>query len=435
MTVSSTTPRIIQYNGNGATTAFSTVFKFIDEDDLVVTLTSSAGVDSTPSFTVTGGSGAIGTVTCSVAPASGETLTIRSNTQILQPVDYVENTPFPAATQEAALDKLTYICQDLSEQIGRAVIFTDTSGISEVNFPAPAASEVLRWNSTADSLETVDLATLNSIVLPSSGIVVSDGTNNLISRTLTGTANEITVTNGTGVSANPTLSLPSSITFTGKTITGGTFASPTFTTPVLGTPSSGVITNCTGSPTLTAPILGTPASGNISNCTGSPTLTNLTVTTINSQTFDQLYQRVSTQTGAVATGTTQIPLDDTIPQNTEGDEYMTVTITPKSATSKLEIRVTAVVSHSSATVIMTAALFQDSTANALAAAWANQPTGGAGHTITFTHTMTSGTTSATTFKVRIGGGGAGTTTFNGGASARLLGGVCASSIIIKEYAS
>ncbi len=42
-------------------------------------------------------------------------------------------------------------------------------------------------------------------------------------RTLTGTANEITVANGAGASGNPTISLPSALTFTGKTVTGGTF--------------------------------------------------------------------------------------------------------------------------------------------------------------------------------------------------------------------
>ena len=47
---------------------------------------------------------------------------------------------------------------------------------------------------------------------------------------ITGTANEITVTGTT----TPTLSLPSALTFTAKTITGGTFASPTLTTPAIG---------------------------------------------------------------------------------------------------------------------------------------------------------------------------------------------------------
>lgn len=41
---------------------------------------------------------------------------------------------------------------------------------------------------------------------------------------ITGTANEITVTGTT----TPTLSLPSALTFSGKTITGGTYASPSF---------------------------------------------------------------------------------------------------------------------------------------------------------------------------------------------------------------
>mgnify|MGYP006921320184 CR=1 FL=1 len=43
-------------------------------------------------------------------------------------------------------------------------------------------------------------------------------------RTLTGTANEITVTNGNGASGNPVVSLSSALTFTGKTVTGGTLS-------------------------------------------------------------------------------------------------------------------------------------------------------------------------------------------------------------------
>ena len=50
-------------------------------------------------------------------------------------------------------------------------------------------------------------------------------------------------------------------------------------------------------------------------------------------------QVVNTQTGAVDTGTTAMPCDDTIPQNTEGDEFMTLAITPTSATNKLKIDV------------------------------------------------------------------------------------------------
>lgn len=70
-------------------------------------------------------------------------------------------------------------------------------------------------------------AGLTNLTSTSSGIICADGANSINARTLTGTAAEITVTNGTGASGNPTLSLPSALTFTGKTVTGGTFTTPT----------------------------------------------------------------------------------------------------------------------------------------------------------------------------------------------------------------
>ena len=58
------------------------------------------------------------------------------------------------------------------------------------------------------------------------GFVYGSGTSALATRVMTGTANEITVTNGDG-SGVPIWSLPTALTFTGKTVTGGTFASIT----------------------------------------------------------------------------------------------------------------------------------------------------------------------------------------------------------------
>lgn len=144
-------------------------------------------------------------------------------------------------------------------------------------------------------------------------------------------------------------------------------------------------------------------------------------------------QVVNTQTGAAATGTTLIPFDDTIPQQTEGDQYMSLAITPTNALNKLKIEVVIVLASSLATNQMAAALFQDATANALAAAGHSTPSSGGHPTILkFTHYMTAGTIAATTFKVRAGAGTAGTTTFNGSGGARLYGGVEASSITITE---
>jgi hypothetical protein len=143
-------------------------------------------------------------------------------------------------------------------------------------------------------------------------------------------------------------------------------------------------------------------------------------------------QIVNTQDGAVATGTTLIPYDDTIPQNTEGTEFMTLAITPTSATSKLRIDIVATGCYSSINQI-TYALFQDSTADALAATAQMNDNLNWQYTTNLVHTMTSGTTSETTFKVRIGGVTGGTYTFNGKSAARKYGGVSASSITITEY--
>lgn len=137
-----------------------------------------------------------------------------------------------------------------------------------------------------------------------------------------------------------------------------------------------------------------------------------------------------TQTGSVATGTTTIPLDDTAPQNTEGNEYMTLAITPTNASNTLLITITLLWSTSSGGT-GTVALFQDSTASALAVGSTRQDNTGQLTCTTFSHSMVAGTTSSTTFKVRASVS-AGTMTVNGASGARLFGGLAASSITIFE---
>ena len=149
----------------------------------------------------------------------------------------------------------------------------------------------------------------------------------------------------------------------------------------------------------------------------------------------KVLQVVNFQTGALATGTTLIPADDTIPQITEGDEYMTLAITPTSATSKLKIDVVmAELSTTLSNPQTTVALFVGTTADALAATQEYSPDVGTMSSFFFSHTMTSGVTTALTFRVRGGNINANTTTFNGWSSARRNGGVSASSITITEYA-
>lgn len=71
-----------------------------------------------------------------------------------------------------------------------------------------------------------DLTAIEALTL--TGILVRTAADTWTLRSIAGTANEVTVTDGAGIAANPTISLPAALTFTGKTVTGGTFAGPAF---------------------------------------------------------------------------------------------------------------------------------------------------------------------------------------------------------------
>lgn len=182
----------------------------------------------------------------------------------------------------------------------------------------------------------------------------------------------------------------------------------------------------------TARLLGrtTASSGAVEEITVSTGL-SLSAGVLTSTVASKVVQVVNTQTGAVATGSTVVPIDDTIPQNTEGDQYMTLAVTPTSSSNLLQIDVVFNASPA-ATQWVVASLYQDSTANALATVADFQNQGGGLVNLKLSYRMTAGTTSATTFKVRGGPGASTTLTFNGGASARLFGGVISSSITITE---
>jgi hypothetical protein len=144
-------------------------------------------------------------------------------------------------------------------------------------------------------------------------------------------------------------------------------------------------------------------------------------------------QVVNYSFGTYTNTTAQIPIDNTIPQNTEGTELMTVSITPTSSSNKLIIDVLVNACNDNSGRSQTIALFQDSTANALNASWAYQPSGGTVpmSQMIIKHYMTAGTTSSTTFKVRYGPSSLTTFAVNGDGSQK-FGGVFISSITITE---
>ena len=165
---------------------------------------------------------------------------------------------------------------------------------------------------------------------------------------------------------------------------------------------------------------------------GATTLTTKLATT--NLATGAVVQLLGFVTGAAATGNTALVHDNTIPQKTEGIEVMTLAITPKSASNKLFIQVTALGSVNGANRYLVMALFQDDIANALSVT-ATFESVQTGLIVTpLNHFMTAGTTSEITFKVRMGANSTDTFTFNGDNGNRQFGGVANSSITITEIA-
>lgn len=135
MTLSTQTSKA-SYAGNGVTRAFPVGFPFIREADIAALLVQD-GVEipllQGSHYELTGaGDPAGGTLTMHTPPATGQTLVIRRDPAIVQELDYVENSAFPAASHEAALDLLTMICQALDEKIGRAVLYPVSTPAGEI---------------------------------------------------------------------------------------------------------------------------------------------------------------------------------------------------------------------------------------------------------------------------------------------------------------
>jgi hypothetical protein len=150
----------------------------------------------------------------------------------------------------------------------------------------------------------------------------------------------------------------------------------------------------------------------------------------------QILQRQITQTGAVATGTTVTPYDDTIPAKTEGDEYMSKAIVITSAANILEMEAEFVGTQSNSGHT-TVAFHQDAVTAALVAVTQYSDLAAHIQNIKIFWAQVAGTNSvaagsSTTIALRAGPDGAFTVTFNGAAGARKFGGVCGSYISVTE---
>ncbi len=134
-----------------------------------------------------------------------------------------------------------------------------------------------------------------------------------------------------------------------------------------------------------------------------------------------IVQKVVTAETAGTTCTVNIPVDNSIPQNTEGNEIMTVTITPTDASNIIELYFHSLLTEGGGVHTSVGAFFVDSTADAIHA----ETIGAAGDNksnVSLYYREVAASTSARTYKLRVGAS-TGATYINSNAGAAVFGGV------------
>lgn len=148
------------------------------------------------------------------------------------------------------------------------------------------------------------------------------------------------------------------------------------------------------------------------------------------QNTGRVVQYVSTVITASTSGTTLTPNDNTIPQITEGTEMGTLAITPTNSANTLIIRWNAFTNAgTSSSAYVCTALFQDATAGALNAQWNYSSVAAVPMLSNLSHKMAAGTTSSTTFRIRIGSEATEAIELNAGASGSRYGGGVAGAVL------
>jgi hypothetical protein len=218
-----------------------------------------------------------------------------------------------------------------------------------------------------------------------------------------------------------------------RTALGAATAGPLAASGITGAAASGLVT-ASGLTQSTARMLGrtTAAPGAVEEISIGAGLT-LAAGSL-SASGKALVQIQTFQTGALASGSSVWPDDNTIPQISEGDQFMSLAFTPTNVANLLEIDVVFISAAGASSEAAGCGLFRDAVADALTAMQLNTGTGYGVANATFKHVMTAGTTSLITFRVRAGRRDGGALYFNGGSTGvQRYGGVMASRITVKEY--
>lgn len=173
--LATTTSRNV-FLGNGVTVEFTTDFAFINADSLVVTLVAAGGAKTVQilntDYTVAGGlnsvgNPAVGTVTMTTAPATGEVLIVERVQGYTQPAGFSRFGAVPIKIVELALDRITMLTQQLLDRSNRALRYPESEPLAtSAKLPAKEdrAGKYLAFDANAEPI---------AAAVPEGGNVVS----------------------------------------------------------------------------------------------------------------------------------------------------------------------------------------------------------------------------------------------------------------------
>jgi len=159
------------FDGNGSTENFELPFMFLRDEDVEVIVSDLDGIETVQvlgsDYTLTGaGEQTCGECHMNRKLQSGEILFVRRSPALTQEADYLENGAFPAASHEAALDKLTMICQALSERLDRTISLRISSAVEGLVLPEPEADKLIGWNASQTNFENKDITDFGQVTVP-----------------------------------------------------------------------------------------------------------------------------------------------------------------------------------------------------------------------------------------------------------------------------
>ena len=208
-------PRVSYTVGEGVTqTSFTVPFEFFDDADLKVVVDGTTKTITTH-YSVSGGSGATGTVSLSVTGGTGgSTVIIFRDIAFKRTTDFPTSGAFPIATLNTELDRFTALLDDREDRIDRSIKLNDNDDAASMVLPLKASrvGTVLGFNATTGAAEAgPTIANVNALSAITANINTVGGISSNVT-TVAGISSNVTTVAGISSAVSSVAGVASLIT-------------------------------------------------------------------------------------------------------------------------------------------------------------------------------------------------------------------------------